>query len=112
MKKTLTILLIIFSAVSSYAYQYGTVTATGSATLVLAASRSRAGVMICNTSTSVILYIGLDSSVTTSNGTPIQAASCYSASAPQEVWKGTLYAIAGSGSIDTRYQEYGLGDLQ
>lgn len=112
MKRLLAFLIFMFSSISSYAYQYGAVTATGSATLVVSASRGRAGLMVCNNDSTNSIYLGLDASVTSSNGIPILAGTCYSASAPQEVWKGVVYVITAGSSVDTRYQEYGLGDLQ
>ena len=111
MKKLVLFLFAMLSPFLVNAYQYGSVTATTGATLVMAASRGRTGVVLCNDGTAKI-YIGLDSSLTTANGLPIGGNSCYSASSPQETWKGTFYAITTTGTADVRYQEYGLGDVQ
>lgn len=112
MKRLLAVLFLTIFSASAHAYQYGAKTATGSASIVVDTSRGRTGVAICNNDSSASIYVGLDSSLTSSNGLTIKAGTCYSASAPQEVWKGPLYVITGGGSIDVRYQEYGVGDVQ
>ena len=84
---------------------YNTVTVTTSATLIVAANVQRVGLFISNTSTTVKLYIGPDTSITTSNGIEIPAGGNLTEdSSGTSMYKGPIYGIAAS-SIDVRYWE-------
>lgn len=111
MRKLAFLFLAFFVPGIAFASQYGAVSVTGSATLIVNTSRGRAGVLICNNGSTTV-FLGLDSTVTSSTGVPLGGGSCYSGSSPTEVWKGPVYGITASGSSDVRYQEYGTGDIQ
>ncbi len=84
------------------AVQYNTVTVGTSASLVLGANPSRRGMILANAGASTV-YIGSDSSVTTSTGIPIVANGNLTDSGPRDLWKGDVYAICASGTVDFRY---------
>lgn len=85
---------------------YNTVTVGATATLIVAANANRHSVIITNTSTSVNLYIGPDSSVTTSNGILVSTSggNLTEDNSGTRIYTGPIYGIAGS-SIDVRYWE-------
>jgi hypothetical protein len=84
---------------------YGAITVGATATLILGSNPNRRGAVIENNGT-VILYIGFDSSVTTSNGIAIVAGGNYINSADGECYKGAYYGITASSTCDCRYQEW------
>lgn len=59
--------------------------------------------MILSNNGSASVYIGSDSNVTTSNGIPIAANGNLTDSGPRDLWKGDVWAICASGTIDLRY---------
>jgi hypothetical protein len=84
---------------------YGTTTVTTAATLILAENTKRKKLTIVNSSLSTILYVGPDSSITTSNSIPLyQNQSSVSEKIP-EGYKGDIYGIVASGTADVRYWE-------
>jgi hypothetical protein len=85
---------------------YGNVSVTSTATLILAANNERKGSLIVNNDATVSMYIGMDANVTTSNGLPIGARSTFNNSGQNALWKGAIYGIVASGTVDTRYWEY------
>ena len=85
---------------------YGTVTVTTSATQILASNPNRKGCIVYNNSSTLILYFGFDSSVTTTNGMPIPPNSYYYDSGTSDAWRGVIYGIAPSDTINVRYQEW------
>lgn len=86
---------------------YGTITVTTSATLVVNANTKRQDLIITNNSVSTDVYIGQDSSVTTSNGLPLYANQTRERSRNGGTygWLGPVYAICASGTADIRYWE-------
>lgn len=91
----------------SFISRYGAFTANTGAQLVLAANNERKGSMIVNNG-SVTVYFGMDSSVTSSNGIPAAASGgVFNNSGQNEVYKGAIYAITGSSTVDLRYWEWG-----
>lgn len=87
------------------ASSYNTITVTTAATQILPANLERRGCLIANTSNQTV-YIGMDASVTTSNGLPIAANSTFSNSGPNEVWKGSIYGIVAGTTADCRFWEW------
>jgi hypothetical protein len=85
---------------------YGTVTVNATATQILSSNPSRKGCIINNNSSTLILYIGFDSSVSTTNGMPIPPNSYYYDSGTHDAWRGSVYGIAPSDTINVRYQEW------
>lgn len=84
---------------------YNTVTVTTSPTLIVAANTKRHSVVITNTSTTVKLYIGPDTSITTSNAIEVPTSNSFAEdSGGVKCYNGPIYGIAGS-SIDVRYWE-------
>ena len=81
------------------AVAYGNAACTTSATSILAANYERKGFVIQATDGTV--YIGDDSSVTTSSGFPLATGQSFSSSA----FLGTVYGITASGTVNVRYWE-------
>jgi len=87
------------------ANQYNTFTATTSAQEIIPANSKRKGFNLDNTS-SVTCYWGFDSSVTTANGFPLRPSATHFNSGQQDNWRGAIYIIAASGTVDIRFQEW------
>ena len=84
---------------------YGSKTITTNATLIADASTARHSIVISNAGSNIV-YIGPDSSVTTSNGIPLQPDSIWDAdSGGVKLYMGAFYAIVASGTSDIRYWE-------
>lgn len=81
-----------------------TVTVTSTATLVLAANSWRKGFNIYNNG-SVAIYLGFDSGVTSSTGTPVLPQASFTSDGFSP-WKTNVYAITSSSTADTRYLEW------
>lgn len=79
---------------------YNTVTIGTSASLVVDQREVRTGVVVYNNGSATI-YLGTDSSVTTSNGLPV----AIGASGSLDGYMGPVYAISGTASQDVRYLE-------
>lgn len=86
--------------------RYGASSVTTTATLILDAEPWRKGALLCNNST-VTIYLGLDSNVTTTTGFPLTASGTFATNDVAGVWRGKIYGIAASGSADVRYWEFG-----
>lgn len=74
------------------------------ATLILAANANRVGVTLYNNG-SVTVYIGVNSSVSTSNGIVLAAAGAYDFNG-WKCYRGDIYGIAASATADMRYLEW------
>ena len=84
---------------------FNTVTVTTVATLIVAANPNRIGLIIVNTSSGTV-YLGEDTTVTTSNGTPLkQNENMTEDSSGTKMFMGNVYGIVGSGTSDVRYWE-------
>lgn len=84
---------------------YNTVTVTSSPTLILASNLNRRGCEICNNG-SVTMFVGMDSSVTISNGLPISTSSYLENSDLQAAYRGSIYGITAGTSVNIRYWEW------
>jgi len=84
---------------------YNTVTVTSSATRILASPSTTARNMaiVTNTGTGTV-YIGFDSSVTTSNGFPIGENDVWETNEPR-CFQGEVWGVVASGTSDVRYWE-------
>ncbi len=80
------------------------VTVTNAATLVLAANTWRRGFNVYNNG-SVAIYLGFDTSVTSSNGTPVLPQASFTSDGFSP-WKSNVYAITASSTADTRVLEW------
>lgn len=78
---------------------YGNAACTTTATQILAANYERKGFVVQATDGTV--YLGDDSSVTTSTGFPLATGQSFSSSAAL----GTIYGITASGTVNVRYWE-------
>lgn len=85
---------------------YGTVTVSTTAILILPANPNRKSYLICNTNTSVKLYIGPDSGITSSTGFEISSSGNIAEdfNAAKQVYTGPVWGIAAS-AIDVRFWE-------
>jgi hypothetical protein len=79
---------------------YGNVSIGTAAAVLVAARQARESVLIKNNHASQILYLGGNSSVTSSNGLPLAAGESVRVETRQVV-----YAIASGASTDVRYFE-------
>lgn len=77
-----------------------------SATLIMAANTMRKGCLITNNG-SVIIYLGMDANVTSSNGLPLTAGSTLQNSDLEAAWRGAIYGAAASSTADVRFWEWG-----
>jgi len=84
---------------------YDTITITTSATKILSQPNpgNRKSGLVTNISTGTV-YIGFDTSVTTSNGIPLIQYSVWETNEPY-CYQGNVYGIIGSGTADVRYEE-------
>lgn len=80
------------------------VTVGTSATLVLAANAWRRGFNVYNNGT-VACYLGFDSTVTTSTGTPILPNAAFTSDGLNN-YRGDVYMISGSSGQNVRYMEW------
>jgi hypothetical protein len=81
---------------------YAAVSVTTTATLIRAAKSGRESLTVQNLAAATDVYVGPDSSVTTSNGLKIAQAG---GSANYNEYTGALYGIVASGTADVRYAE-------
>lgn len=86
------------------AYSNVTVQST-SPTLIKASNNARRGIQVYNNG-NVIIYVGPDSSVTTSTGIPVLPQSLYETSGEKQGWRGAIYGLAASSTSDVRYFEW------
>ncbi|KKK95046.1 hypothetical protein LCGC14_2676730 [marine sediment metagenome] len=84
---------------------YNTVTVTTSATLIVADNTKRKVLTLVNTSETIPVYIGPDSSITTSNAIPLYETQTQDSSKTFGFWSGPVYGIVASGTADVRYWE-------
>lgn len=86
---------------------YASVTVTDSATLIVGANTKRQELTIVNTSETVNVFTGPDSSITTSNAIPLYAMQRNDRwKGPGGSWLGPIYAICPTGqTADVRYWE-------
>lgn len=80
---------------------YGTVAIGGAAAVIKAAKTTRKSIVVQNVHATQILYVGSDSSVTTSNGLKVAAG----ASVTLDDYNGPVYGIASGADTDVRYFE-------
>jgi len=86
---------------------FNTVSVGTSATLIIAADNSRRFLNIVNSS-STVMYIGPDSSITTSTALTILGWQSFNIRKDFGDYKGDVYGIVASGTNDVRYwQELG-----
>ena len=85
---------------SSGTKTFTTAAPTTSATLLLAANGSRQSALLSNNGSQTV-YVGKNSSVTTSNGVPIPAGSSLTDKSSRDAW----YGITASGTGDMRICE-------
>lgn len=84
---------------------YNNVSVTTSATLIVGSNSRRQSLIITNTDTTNKLYIGSNSSVTTSNGIEIGTGGNFTEdSGGTRVYQGDIYGIS-TGTISVRYWE-------
>lgn len=83
---------------------YNTVTVATSATAILTAKNERRGMVIYNNGANTV-YIGFDTSVTTSNGLPILPQSSFELNGDR-CWRGSVYGVSTSVTDDVRYWEW------
>ena len=85
---------------------YNTVTVSNVATLILAPNTARLSLLLVNASTDTTIYIGQDTSVTTTNGVPIYPESNLTEdSGGTKMYCGPIYGIVSTGTADCRYWE-------
>lgn len=89
--------------------QFNTVSVANTATLIFSSSLARAGYILHNAS-SVDVYLGGDSTVTTSNGIPLAPGEKVFADGDGK-YSGALYGIVASGTADMRFFEWGENEL-
>lgn len=88
---------------AAYGDSYGTVTIGATAALIKAGRAQRNSILVQNVHASNDLYVGLDASVSTSNGIKIAAGQS------MEIYDGgsEVYGIASGAGTDVRFMEIG-----
>ena len=86
------------------AVNYNTVTVGNTATLILASNPGRRLFSIYNNGT-VVVYVGPDALITTSNATPILPQASYTQNGSR-MYMGPWYGITASSTADTRYMDF------
>lgn len=87
------------------AYGTKTVASTAGGTLIVAANPQRIGLIIVNTGTQTV-YLGHDTSVSTSNGIPLKTdMNLTESSGGEKMYQGAFYGITASSTSDVRYDE-------
>lgn len=82
---------------------YGTVTVQSSGpTLISAANNARKSIIIYNNG-GVVLYLGPDALITISNAMPILPQSSLESANLFANWRGNIYGLATSGTLDVRF---------
>lgn len=84
---------------------YNAVTISSTATNILPADNNRRGFMITNNGGNIV-YIGFDSSVTSSNGIQILPQDKFDLTGEHNVYKGAVWGITASSTSDVRYWEW------
>lgn len=84
---------------------YNTVTVTNSPTLIVNGNTKRRNLTIVNTSLSTTIYIGPDSSITSSNTVPLYGNQTRDQDRIAEGYQGPVYGVTDSGTADVRYWE-------
>ena len=84
---------------------YNTVTVSDTATEIVPANTARRNVTIVNTEEAKIVYIGPDSSITTSNAIPLYETQTRDQDRIPEGYQGPIYGIVSTGTADVRYWE-------
>lgn len=85
---------------------YNTVTVSTTATQILGASSNRKGLLITNEG-NIKVFVGPDASITASNAVSIPPDGSLSLSGFDEAWRGDVYGICASDTVDVRYWEWG-----
>ncbi len=83
----------------------GTITVTSAATLIVAQNAKRQELMLTNNSVGTDIFIGPDSSVTSSTGLPLYANQTRERSRGFAIHLGDVYGITASGTADIRVWE-------
>ena len=84
---------------------YNQVSVGTSATLIIAANNNRKGIVLVNYGNAV-LYIGPDDQITTANAIPLLPRAFLESTGLAAGWRGSIYGLAESGTIDVRYWEW------
>lgn len=90
----------------SFVSAYNTVTVTTNATKILSSNAERKGCLIANTSNQTV-FLGMDSSVTTSNGLPVPANGTFNNAGLEAAWRGDVWGIVSGTTADCRFWEFG-----
>lgn len=83
---------------------YNTVSVADTATQIVAANSARRNLTIVNHGSNTV-FIGPDTSITTSNAIPLYASSTRDQDVIPEGYKGAIYGIVAAGTEDVRYWE-------
>lgn len=83
---------------------YGSITVTTTPTEIIGANCNRKEIIISNM-TNVIVYIGKDANVTTSNGTPFYYKQTRGHARGFGTYLGSIWGVVASGTADVRYWE-------
>lgn len=84
---------------------YNSVSVGTGATVILASNPERNGFVVANTSAGTV-FLGMDTSVTASNGVPVTQNSSVAIGGLGTAYKGAVYGIVVSATSDVRFWEY------
>jgi len=84
---------------------YGAVSVGNTATKIINNNCGRQALMLVNNSSDTIVYLGTDSSVTTTTGLPLFYYSTRDFTKTFGYYNGDIYGITASGTADIRYWE-------
>lgn len=84
---------------------YNTISVGSTATLIIASNPERKGLNIYNNGTQT-MYIGPDANITTANAMPILPNSPFDTENYWGAYRGPVYGIVASSTLDCRYWEW------
>ena len=86
-------------------FSYNAVSVTSTATEILPADTTRKGLIIKNVDSTNTIHLGMDTSVTSSNGMPLGPGGTFQMSHKNEMFTGSIYGIGAT--TDVRFWSWG-----
>ena len=87
-------------------YSFGSVSViSNTPTLVIASNTNRKGLLINNNGTET-MFIGPDNTIAPSTGMPVAQSQYYNDSGNYDAWRGDVWGVTISNTVDIRYWEW------
>lgn len=75
--------------------------------MIVAATGVRKGLIIVNSDSSEVLYVGPDNTVTASNGIPVYPKTALTIAGFDEQYASNIWGITAANTVDTRFFQWG-----